>query len=68
MRVHRYAEGGGQSIKIHKIPPNDPRNMLFTSSDASSVLRFVHIFQFDNCVDLICAALGKITCEMQRTS
>jgi hypothetical protein len=68
MRVHRYAEGGGQSIKIHKIPPNDSRNMLFTSSDASSVLRFVAIFQFGNYVDSICAALGKITCGMQRTS
>ncbi|OJA17188.1 hypothetical protein AZE42_00230 [Rhizopogon vesiculosus] len=38
MRVHRYAEGGGQSIKLNKIPPNDPRNMLFTSSDSASVL------------------------------
>lgn len=38
MRVHRYAEGGGQSIKLHRLPPNDPRNMMFTSSDSASVL------------------------------
>ncbi|KAG1762131.1 P-loop containing nucleoside triphosphate hydrolase protein [Suillus occidentalis] len=38
MRVHRFAEGGGQSIKLHRLPPNDPRNMVFTSSDSASVL------------------------------
>ncbi|KAG1906517.1 uncharacterized protein F5891DRAFT_941410 [Suillus fuscotomentosus] len=38
MRVHRYAEGGGQSIKLQRLPPNDPRNMMFTSSDSASVL------------------------------
>ncbi|KAG1745864.1 P-loop containing nucleoside triphosphate hydrolase protein [Suillus paluster] len=38
MRVHRYPEGGGQSIKLTRIPPNDRRNMLFTSSDSASVL------------------------------
>ncbi|KAG2362689.1 P-loop containing nucleoside triphosphate hydrolase protein [Suillus spraguei] len=38
MRVHRYPEGGGQSIKLHRLPPNDPRNMMFTSSDCASVL------------------------------
>ncbi|KAG1884988.1 P-loop containing nucleoside triphosphate hydrolase protein [Suillus subluteus] len=38
MRVHRYAEGGGQSIKLHRLLPNDPRNMMFTSSDSASVL------------------------------
>ncbi|KAG2065304.1 P-loop containing nucleoside triphosphate hydrolase protein [Suillus decipiens] len=38
MRVHRYPEGGGQSIKLHRLPPNDPRNMMFTSSDPASVL------------------------------
>ncbi|KAG1824198.1 hypothetical protein EV424DRAFT_1538223 [Suillus variegatus] len=36
--VHRYAEGGGQSIKLQRLPPNDPRNMMFTSSDSASVL------------------------------
>ncbi|KAG0704264.1 P-loop containing nucleoside triphosphate hydrolase protein [Suillus ampliporus] len=38
MRVHRYPEGGGQSIKLTRIPPSDRRNMLFTSSDSASVL------------------------------
>ncbi|KAG1822914.1 P-loop containing nucleoside triphosphate hydrolase protein [Suillus subaureus] len=38
MRVHRYPEGGGQSIKLHRLLPNDPRNMMFTSSDSASVL------------------------------
>ncbi|KAG2155901.1 P-loop containing nucleoside triphosphate hydrolase protein [Suillus bovinus] len=38
MRVHRYVEGGGQSIKLQRLPPNDPRNMMFTSSDSASML------------------------------
>lgn len=44
MRVNRFAEGGGQSIKINRIPPHDPRNMMFTSSDSASVLRFVDVY------------------------
>lgn len=48
MRVHRYAEGGGQSIKLQRLPPNDPRNMMFTSSDSASVLRFVDIVRSHN--------------------
>ncbi|KAG2151338.1 P-loop containing nucleoside triphosphate hydrolase protein [Suillus clintonianus] len=38
MRVHRYADGGGQSIKLHRLSPGDPRNMMFTPSDSASVL------------------------------
>lgn len=55
MRVHRYAEGGGQSIKLHRLPPNDPRNMMFTSSDSASVLRFVDIVRSHNHVKLFCS-------------
>jgi hypothetical protein len=68
MRVHRFAEGGGQSIKLNRIPPSDSRNMLFTSSNSASVLRFVYMLLFGNSADPIYVARGKRTCRMQRMS
>ncbi|KAG6333299.1 hypothetical protein ID866_5786 [Astraeus odoratus] len=39
MRVTRYNEGGGSSIKLNRISPTDPRNMIFTTNDNATELR-----------------------------
>ncbi|KAI6027610.1 P-loop containing nucleoside triphosphate hydrolase protein [Pisolithus microcarpus] len=39
MRVTRYNEGGGSSIKLNRIAPGDPRHMLFTANDNATELR-----------------------------
>ncbi|KAH7885236.1 hypothetical protein F5I97DRAFT_1354047 [Phlebopus sp. FC_14] len=38
MRVTRYAEGGGSSIKLTWVGPGDPRNMMFTTTDLATAL------------------------------
>ncbi|KAI6147159.1 P-loop containing nucleoside triphosphate hydrolase protein [Pisolithus tinctorius] len=39
MRVTRYSEGGGSSIKLNRIANADPRQMLFTATDNATELR-----------------------------
>ncbi|KAF8551706.1 P-loop containing nucleoside triphosphate hydrolase protein [Imleria badia] len=36
MRVTRYPEGGGSSINLPRVKANDPRRMLFTTSDLAT--------------------------------
>ncbi|KAG6377141.1 P-loop containing nucleoside triphosphate hydrolase protein [Boletus reticuloceps] len=36
MRVTRYPEGGGSSINLPRVNANDPRRMLFTTSDLAA--------------------------------
>ncbi|KAF9221585.1 P-loop containing nucleoside triphosphate hydrolase protein [Gyrodon lividus] len=36
MRVTRYAEGGGSSINLPRVKANDPRSMLFPSTDLAT--------------------------------
>ncbi|KAF9241146.1 P-loop containing nucleoside triphosphate hydrolase protein [Melanogaster broomeanus] len=38
MRVTRYAEGGGSSINLPRVKANDPRSMLFPSTDLATAL------------------------------
>ncbi|KAI6042717.1 P-loop containing nucleoside triphosphate hydrolase protein [Pisolithus marmoratus] len=39
MRVTRYSEGGGSSIKLNRLSPGDPRHMLFPANDNATELR-----------------------------
>ncbi|KAL4080728.1 P-loop containing nucleoside triphosphate hydrolase protein [Scleroderma citrinum] len=39
MRVTRYSEGGGSSIKINRLAPADPRQMMFLTNDNATELR-----------------------------
>ncbi|KIM63353.1 hypothetical protein SCLCIDRAFT_24251 [Scleroderma citrinum Foug A] len=39
MRVTRYSEGGGSSIKLNRLAPADPRQMMFAANDNATELR-----------------------------